>query len=238
MPVARDLNHSATRPSHDVVYLPPVVRTPSRSRRSTVTLALLGCLAGVVALANPSDPAPPAAAAPADRGGDPVHELDFRTVTQPGSVCADALDAPPRLITVVDGASGVLDDATVTRLSIDDEVLYADLDGDGGDEAVVRVSCDFGANGVQDSVQVWRSSGRLTQLVDTVSDAPGSVAGDSAFPPGVAAVALDGPAVEITWHVWGDDDPHCCPSRQAVVAYELDGGLEVTGEPVVEPAAD
>ena len=233
----RDRNPDATKPSHDVVYLPPVVRTPSRSRRSTVTLAALGGLAAVVALANPSEPVAPAAAAPAGEEADAGHDLDFRTVTQPGSVCDEALDAPPRLITVADGSSGLLDDATVTRLSIDDEVQYADLDGDGSDEAVVQLSCDYGANGVQDDVQVWRSSGRLTQLVDTVSAAPASVADDSAFPPAVASVAVDGSTVEITWQVWADDDPHCCPSRQAVVAYELDGGLEVTGEPEIEPAA-
>lgn len=237
MAARRDRNPDATQPSYDVVYRPPVVRTPSRSRRSLGTLAALGGLAAVVSITGSPESTLPASAAPVAPAdpGDAVREFDFGRVAQPGRGCADALGSAPELISVSGGSSGRLDDATLAELSVDPDVSYADLDGDGEDEAVVRVTCDYGANGVQDTVQVWTANWRLAQLVDTVRAAPADVADDSRFPPTVAAVDVDGASVVVSWSVWADDDPHCCPSRQATVSYELDGGLEVTGVPDIAP---
>ena len=233
----RDRNLYATQPSHDVRYRPPVVRTSSRSRRSTLTLAALGLLAATAALAGSADPSRPAAATPSRDGNEAVHGLDFASVAQPGVTCADALPgAAPRVIGVAGGASGVLDDTTFARLSVDPTVQYGDLDGDGTDEAVVRATCDYGANGADDTVQVWGANGRLATLVDTVTGAPDVVADESRFPPRVVDVAVDGDSLEITFSVHADDDPHCCPSEQAVVSYTLDGGLSVDGRPQIEPA--
>lgn len=233
----RDRNPDATESSHDVGYRPPVVRTPSRPRRSTLTFAALGALAATVALAGSADPSRPAAAAPADDGADAVRALDFATVAQPGVACTHAVDgATPRVIGVAGGESAVLDATTFARLTVDPTVLYADLDGDGTDEAVVRATCDYGANGAEDTVQVWSANGRLATLVDTVTAAPEAVADESRFPPGVVDVAVDDGSLEITFSVHADDDPNCCPSEQAVVTYTLDGGLEVDGRPQVEPA--
>jgi hypothetical protein len=234
--VPRDRNPDATEPSHDVRYRPPVVRTASRPRRSALTLLALGALAAVVAVAGNAEPTRPAAAAPADTAPrDEVRGLDFSAIAQPGVACADALpDAAPASIGVVAGESALLDDATFARLEIDPAVLYADLDRDGDDEAVVRATCVFGANGAEETVQVWTASGRLPLLVDTITAPPGSVAEDSRFPPSLIDVSVDGDELQVTFGVYDDDAPHCCPTSEAVVTYELDGGLSVVGRPQVE----
>lgn len=235
----RDRNPDATKPSHDVRYRPPVVRTPSRPRRSTFTLATLGTLAAAVALAGSADTSRPASAAPADGGADAVHGLDFTGVAQPGVTCADAVEGDtPRVIGVAGGASAVLDHVTLARLTVHPDVLYADLDGDGTDEAVVRTTCDYGANGAEDTVQVWSANGRLATLVDTVTEAPEAVVDESRFDPGVVDVAVDDGALEVTFSVHADDDPNCCASEQAVVTYTLDGGLEVDGRPQISAVGD
>jgi hypothetical protein len=235
--VPRDRNPDATEPSHDVRYRPPVVRTASRHRRSTLTLLTLGVLAAVVALAGNDQPTSPAAAAPADTAPrDDVRGLDFSAIAQPGVACGDALpDAAPASIGVKGGESALLDEATFARLEVDPAVLYADLDRDGDDEAVVRATCLYGANGAEETVQVWSASGRLPLLVDTITGAPDSVADDSRFPPSLLDVAVDGGELRITFGVYDDDAPHCCPTSEAVVTYELDGGLSVHGRPQVEP---
>lgn len=234
--MARDRNADATEPSHDFRYRPPVVRTPSRSRRSSAILLALGVLAAVVAVAGDAQPTRPAAAAPGDPAPtDAVRSLDFSSLAQPGVACSDALpDATPRSIGVTGGESALLDSASFTQLTVDPVVLYGDLDGDGRDEAVVRVTCAYGANGAEDTVQVWSANGRLPLLIDTITGAPDSVADDSRFPPPLLDVTLVGDDVLVTYGVYADDAPRCCPTSQAVVTYELDGGLSVVGRPDVE----
>jgi hypothetical protein len=220
------------------------VRTHSRSHNSRLALATLGVLAALAAVAGDSQPATPADASVGDGGPAPapaidVRDIDFASLAQPGAACAQALDAPPPgLIALQQGASELLDERSFSRLELKGDVLYADLNGDGNDEAVVHAACTFGANGVQDTVQVWAVRGRLPLLVDTVTAPPDEVADDSAFPPSVVDVAVDGDTVEVTYSSYADDDPHCCPSGQAVVTYELAGGLEVVGEPETSSVED
>jgi len=213
------------------------VRTASRPRRSTFTLLALGVLAAIVAVAGDAQPTRPAAAAPGDPAPtDAVRDLDFSAIAQPGVACSDALtEAAPRTIGVVAGESALLDASNFAQLAVDPDVLYGDLDGDGNDEAVVRATCAYGANGAEVTVQVWSANGRLPMLVDTITGPPGSVADDSRFPPQLLDVALAGDELAVTFGVYADDAPHCCPTSQAVVSYELDGGLSVIGRPRVEP---
>jgi hypothetical protein len=218
------------------------VRTSSRSHNSRRALVALGALATLVALAGDPQPARPADAAVDDEpapGPADVRGIDFAALAQPGSTCTDALpEAPPRLIDVRGGASEVLDERSYARLEVDGEVLYADLDDDGDDEAVVHAACEYGANGVQDTVQVWALNGRLPMLIDTVTAPPAEVAEDSEMPPAVHDVAVDGDELLITFTHYGADDPHCCPSEQTVVAYELGDGLEVAGDPATSPIGE
>lgn len=236
--VARDRNPDATKLSHYVGYASPLVRIPSRSRRSSLGILALGAFAAVVAFAGDAQPARSASAPAASRVDEAVRDLDFATIAQPGVTCTGALTAgAPGSIGITGGQSALLDEATVARLTVDPEVLYADLDGDGGDEAVVQATCSYGANGEQDAVQVWSVVGRLPVLVDTVIGAPDAVADGSRFPPPVVDVAVEGGELVVRFGVYDDDAPHCCPSSQAAVTYQLDRGLTVVGDPEVGPLA-
>jgi len=216
------------------------VRTHSRSHNSRRALAALGVMAALVALAGNPEPAQPADAAVGDAAPDAptdVRGIDFAALAQPGTACADAVSgAPPRLIDVASGSSEIIDEQSFAQLEIDGEVLYADLDDDGDDEAVVHAQCAYGANGVQDTVQVWALNGRLPMLIDTITGPPAEVAEDSELPPAVRDVAVDGDELIVTFTHYGDDDPNCCPSSQTVVTYALDDGLEPVGEPSTGPA--
>ena len=192
------------------------MRSNSRSRASWLALAGLGL----------------AAAAPTD-----IRAVDFGEVAPPGSACAEGLRfTPPAAIPVARGRSPVLDIGRVTRLEVDPNVAYGDLDGDGRDEAVVHVVCTYGANGAEDTVHVWAQAraGR-TVHVASLTEPPRSITGP--LPPAVEDVAVDGRQVEVTWTQYVAGDRNCCPSRLTTVTYELDGaGLDRVGRPVTRIA--
>ena len=210
---------------------PPASDAPVRGHAPA-----LGALAALVALAGDGQ-SPPAAVAPRDAGArrrrPPPrllrHLAARRGVRRRGARRGSPIDRGDG------GRDALLDEATFARLSVAPEPMYGDLDGDGREEAVVRTTCAYGANGAEDTVQVWSANGRLPMLVDTVGGAPRAVADDSRFPPVLQDVAIAGDRLELTYGVFDDDAPHCCPSGRAVVTYELDGGLAVVGEAVVEP---
>jgi hypothetical protein len=244
--VERYRNPDATESQHDVRYGPPVVRTRprhligSRSRTPRLALAGLGVAAGLVALVGEQRPTLPADASSTDETpSEVVRGVDFTTVAQPRAACADVVgEAGSRLIAVERNVSRMLDEPTFAQLHVDGRALYADLDGDGTDEAIVRATCNYGANGAQDTVQVWTVDRRLPVLVDAIDAAPASVADASRFPPAMADVTVDGDELVVTYTTYGDDDPHCCPTGQADVTYGLDGGaLETVGRPVLESLA-
>jgi hypothetical protein len=201
-----------------------------------MALAGLGVMAALVALAGNAQPVEPVdAAVRQETPSEIVRAVDFSTVAQPGDSCTDALseaDAAPRRIPVERGASRLLDEASLVRLEVDDEVLYGDLDGDGDDEAVVQAVCNYGANGAEHTVQVWTVDVRVPVLVAALSGAPDEVAAGSGFPPSVHDVEIDGSELVVTFTHYADGDPHCCPSQQTAVTYELDDGLEPIGRPV------
>jgi hypothetical protein len=215
------------------------VRTRSRFQTSGLTLAGLGLMAGLVALASDPRPTPAVEATPVAEAPSSftIRDVDFARAAQPGGTCDEGLaDAVPAAITLDRGESDLLDPRTVTRLEVDAAVGYGDLDGDGREEAVVHAVCHYGANGTQDTVQVWTAARGERRLLDTIAGAPDAVAESSAFPPGVVAVAVDGDEVVVTFTRYGDDDPHCCPSRQTEVRYQLEGGdLESVGRPRTRP---
>jgi LppP/LprE lipoprotein len=212
------------------------VRTRSRSHNPRVALLLLGLLATLVALSGGAqdDGAEAAGAAPV---GDPVRHVDFSSLAQPGSACTDGLRiAPPRRISVDEGESRLLDLGRLTRLQVDDTVVYGDLDGDGSDEAVVHAVCSYGANGSQDTIQVWSvDEDDDPVLVDSLSEPPVRVTGP--LPPAVKDVAVHDGELVVTWTHYRDDDPNCCPSQQTALRYQLDDdALDQVGRPVTSDA--
>lgn len=195
-------------------------------------------MAAVVALASDAQPARPADAAIAGRSR-AIEEIDFTSVAQSGTTCDEGVvGGTPLLVLVERGASDQLDAATFARLEVDPDVDFADLDGDGGNEAVVSVVCNYGANGEQHTVQVWALDGDRPVVVDRITGAPAEVARASAFPPAVEDVAVAGDEVVVTFSHHDEDDPHCCPSQETEVRYALDGGdLRAVGRPVTRPVA-
>ena len=90
------------------------------------------------------------------------------------AACAEGLRfTPPAAIPVARGRSAVVDIGRITRLEVDPDVAYGDLDGDGNDEAVVHVVCTYGANGAEDTVHVWtQRRGRTVHVASLTRAAP------------------------------------------------------------------
>jgi hypothetical protein len=213
------------------------VPTPTRSHNSRLALVALGVLAALVALsggASGTAGAGPAAPAPVD---DTVRDVDFSGLAQPGTTCAEGLRiAPPRRIAVDEGESGLLDLGRLTRLEVDDDVAYGDLDGDGAEEAVVHTVCAYGANGAQDTVQVWAIDDNEPVLVDTLGEPSTRVTGP--LPPALVDAAVDDGELVLTWTRYGEDDPNCCPGGETALRYELeDGALDQVGRAVTTATA-
>lgn len=217
------------------------MRSDSRSRASWLGLAGLGLVAAMFAASSGGRSSLPADAsasgsvvvdAPTD-----IRAVDFGEVAPPGSACAEGLRfTPPVAIPVDRGRSPVLDIGRFTRLEVDPNVVYGDLDGDGRDEAIVHVVCAYGANGAEDTVHVWAQTraGR-TVHVASLTEPPRSVTGP--LPPAVADVAVAGRLVDVTWTHYAADDSNCCPSLLTRVAYELDGDrLDRVGRPITRTA--
>src|SRR5690606_15039493 len=112
---------------------------------------------------------------------------------------------------------------------------YGDLDGDGIEEAVVHVTCTYGANGAEDTIDVYALEGDTPVIAATIDEPPDSL--DSELPPAVQAAEVVGDQVVVTWSHYQEGDPRCCPSGQAQVPYALEDGELVAGEPEVTPAS-
>ncbi|HZM29282.1 MAG TPA: LppP/LprE family lipoprotein [Acidimicrobiales bacterium] len=212
------------------------MRTPTRSHNSRLALVALGVLAALVALSGgASGTAGAGPAAPAV--DDTVRDVDFTSLAQPGTTCAEGLRiAPPRRIAVDEGESGLLDLGRLTRLEVDDDVAYGDLGGDGAEEAIVHTVCAYGANGAQDTVQVWAIDDDEPVLVDTLGEPSTRVTGP--LPPSLVDAAVDDGELVLTWTHYGDDDPNCCPSGETALRYELDdGALDQVGRAVTTATA-
>lgn len=226
----QDRNRFATDPSSASRYGPSVVRAHRTSHNTRLGLTVLGLLAALVAGtsgAQVSGAVPAVTDSPvAAVSGPGIRDVDFSSVAVPGSVCREALRfSQPSEIPIDRGRSPVLDLARMTQVTVEPDVVYGDLDGDGADEAVVRTSCTFGANGVDETVLVWSLDERGRPVpVAEVGEPDPSVTGE--LPGRVVDVAVDRGALDVTWTRYADDDPNCCPSLEATVTYDLvDGEL-------------
>lgn len=214
------------------------VRPRKRSHNTPLALAGLGALAIAASISGgASNASPVEAAGRAAPPSDPqaIRSVDFGSLAQPGSSCDSGLRfTPPGRIPVSQGRSQILDLAQLTQLVVDDNVAYGDLDGDGIEEAVVHVTCTYGANGAEDTVDVWSLQGDTPVVAATVEEPPASL--DSELPPAVQAASVSGDQLVVTWSQYQDGDPRCCPSGQARVPYTLEDGELVAGEPQVTTA--
>jgi hypothetical protein len=217
------------------------VRTRKRSHNTPLALAGLGALAVLASMSGGASNAQPVEAAgrvPASPSADPqaIRSVDFGSIAQPGSTCRDGLRfTPPVQIPVSDGQSQVLDLAELTQLVVDPAVAYGDVDGDGSEDAVVHVTCTYGANGAEDTVSVWSLDGDDVVQRASIDGPPSDLGSD--LPPAVQAVQASGGDVVVTWSMYAEGDPRVAPSQHAQVTYELDGDeLSEAGDPVTSAA--
>jgi hypothetical protein len=211
------------------------VRPLKRSHNTPLVLAGLGALAVLASVSGGASSAPPVGAASTSSDAprvDPqaIRAVDFGEVAQPGEACSNGLRfAPPGQIPVRDGRSQVLDLAQLTQLVVDPDVAYSDLDGDEVEEAIVHVTCTYGANGAEDSVDVWSLDGSEPVPVASLDAPPEAL--DSNLPPTVRSVGAANGRVVVNWSSYADDDPRCCPSEQVRASYELeDDELSTVGD--------
>ena len=202
------------------------VRPRKRSHNTPLALAGLGALAVLASISGGASNAPPVEAASTSSDAprvDPqaIRAIDFGEVAQPGDSCSNGLRfAPPGQIPVRGGRSQVLDLAQLTQLVVDPDVAYSDLDGDGVEEAVVHVTCTYGANGAEDSVDVWSLEGEQPVLLASLDAPPEAL--DSDLPPTVQSVGASDGRVLVNWSSYSPGTPRCCPDEQVRASYEVD----------------
>lgn len=169
-------------------------------------------------------------------GDEPIRLLDFAEIDQAGRLCSAGIEGDvPATVQVSDGTSGLLDEDLFARLLVDSNVVYGDVDGDGADEAVVHAVCAYGANGADDTIEVWDFEGGKPEPVATLGEPPLTVTGD--LPPAVKSIAVEAGELVVTWTSYSPTAPNCCPDLQTVMHYSLDGdNLVALGEPVTTPA--
>ena len=165
---------------------------------------LAGCDAG-------TQPAPagkaalekPAVAAPAVDGS---AQVDWR------SPAYSALDCVTRTQWLAEGLPAEAWDAQTVRTT------FADVTGDGTDEALVQATCPAAVSTRADHVVVLDVTGARPALL--------GVLGDDLFHP-QADVTTRGTTVTLSGPSVAGDDPYCCPGHWGTVTYAWDGAAFV-----------
>jgi hypothetical protein len=208
--------------------------TPTGPSTTTVAPTTTGA---VVAVPGPTAPRPtlPATtttAAPAD-----VHRYDFGgQATMPLATCPNFPDDDPPTIPVVPSTS-TAGGRAVSVVA----VAYQDLDGDGGDEAVVSVRCRGGAHEPH-YAWVYRAGGPagVTRVAGVEPDAATMASLTATY--GITGYELRGPVSVEAGQVISDsrgskaDDLGCCATYQHVVLrHRLQGTNLVSSVVSVSP---
>jgi hypothetical protein len=145
----------------------------------------------------------PALAAPAADGS---ARLDRK------SAAYSALGCVTRTEWVAEGLPGEAWDAQIVRTS------FADVTGDGADEALVQATCPAAVSTRADHVVVLDITGTRPTLL--------GVLGDDLFHP-QADVTTEGTTVTLSGPTVSGDDPYCCPGHWGTVTYAWDGAAFV-----------
>jgi hypothetical protein len=166
-----------------------------------------------------------------------IRDVDFTNFTFPTDSCGDIFERAPRGGYSLQGGEahrGTPADPEFYAVYLRDDIAYGDLDGDGVEEAVVVLDCTPG-NRPFGFASVWRATegggaARAAKVESTGVD------------PGRGELRLyeadiTAGAVDVTWQVFGPEDPSCCPSELARVRLRLAGDtLEPIGEATYGPA--
>lgn len=153
-----------------------------------------------------SEPAPTPSGSPA---------VTVTAVTQPPIFDVDFSEAPDVANFIARAGGEVQEDA----------IIFADLTGDGAEEAVVPIGSGGTAGDIAYFVYTIRE-GQLTLLLPVVPES------------GRVRVELDAQGrLTDREPVYGPDDPECCPSRVRTRVYEWDGARLRVASEREEPAS-
>jgi hypothetical protein len=199
---------------------PPRGRTlPALVLTACLVVLLAGCDAGMQpAPAGKAALEKPAVAAPA---ADRSARVDWK------SAAYSALGCLTRTEWVAEGLTAEAWDAQTVRTT------FADVTGDGTDEALVQATCPAAVSTRADHVVV----------LDVTTSEPAllGVLGDDLFHP-QADVATHGTTVTLSGPTVAGDDPYCCPGHWGTVTYAWDGAAFVVRSssevPGTQPTSD
>ncbi len=182
---------------------------PSRRLR-TAALVVCGAVLLLAGCAAESQPPLPGAAPPAGPAAAPLAAPVVATTGSPDwkSLAYLALDCTTRAKWVAEGLPGEAWDAETVRTT------FADVTGDGTDEALVQLTCPAAASTPAEHVVVLD--------LTAARPAPLGVLGDDLFHP-QADVSPDGTAITLSGPTVAGDDPYCCPGHWGSVTYAWDG---------------
>lgn len=180
--------------------------SPRSSRR---TAALVAC-AAVLLLAGCTAEAQPGKAAVAKPGTAPVAApvADTTTGLDPKSAAYLAVGCASRAEWVAEGLPGDAWDAETVRTT------FADVTGDGTDEALVQLSCPTPTSTLAEHVVVFDLSAARPAVL--------GILGDELFHPR-ADVTRDGTTITLSGPTVAGADPYCCPGHWGTVTYAWDG---------------
>lgn len=154
-----------------------------------------------------------------------IRLVDFGEVDQTVDLCdegiGEAAQADLEDIELAGGSSDVIDQDFLSRLNVEGQA-FGDISGDGVDEAVLHTACSYGASGRQHEVQVWDTSRGVPEPVGTVPAPAPELTGP--LPSDVQGMAIADGVLDVTWSVYADDDPNCCPSDSLTLRYQLIDG--------------
>lgn len=118
---------------------------------------------------------------------------------------------------------------TGLKLNQDDtpKGAYADINGDGRDEAVITYVCNKGGTGWPDNLLIYDNDlNYITKVDDWEREGMPSARGH------VQQLQWTKDTVTVTWRAYADDDPACCATQEFTGNLTLDGDtphLAVTG---------
>lgn len=156
-----------------------------------------------------------------------IRDVDLGAATY-GEACAGFGDR--RAVTLDGGTAGLPGDSFSYEVSLG-AVGYADVDGDGDDDAVVVLRCTFAGASTDTNAQLRAygldDDGRLEQI------------GASQLLEHDRETTIDGLTATVTRLVFGPEDPACCPSSAVREVWRFGGGRFelVDSSPLPPPGA-
>lgn len=142
----------------------------------------------------------------------PRPDVDPMNTMLPANTCSQGPEDPLPAVTLVDGSATIGDDPMtapfVNMMTDPESATWTDMDGDGTEDLVMFITCNWGGTGYSQNVVAIRGAG---------TDAPELIA------PALLeyyrskrsadAIVVESPGVvAISGQIWTDADPMCCPS--------------------------